>query len=111
MLKSTKSPGSWKKIIKIYEQSNLEKSDFCKKHKLAASQFYYWCNKLRPDLKSQMHVSRSKESAFLPIKTTQKEKSFSIILSNGLKVKFDFLPEPSWIANLISSVGELHDQH
>ena len=38
MLKSTKSPGSWKKIIKIYEQSNLEKSDFCKKHKLAASQ-------------------------------------------------------------------------
>ena len=111
MSKAKRSPSSWEKIIKHYEQSNLGKAEFCNKQNLRPSLFYYWCSKLRPDLKSKINVSRAKESLFLPIKTTKKEKSFSISLRNGIEIKFDSLSDPLWIAKLLKSVGELNDQH
>ena len=109
MINSTKS---WLKIIHSYENSNLGKAEFCKKQNLRPNQFYYWCNKLRPDLKSEQHVATAKGEVFLPIKTSSKtEGSFSIKINNGIEIKFDSPPEPHWIARLLSSVGELNDQH
>ena len=113
MFKVKKSPSSWEKIIQAFEQSNLGKAEFCNKQKLSVSQFYYWCNKLRPDLKSEVHIARAnvRESSFLPIKTTTKNETFSIKVNNGIEIKFDSTPEPIWIAKLINSVGEQNDQH
>ena len=112
MFKVKKSPASWEKIIKVYEQSNLGKAEFCYKQKISAGQFYYWCNKLRPDLKSEQHVTVGKGESFLPVKTSKKyEESFSIKINNGIEIKFASFPEPLWIAQVLSSVGEANDQH
>lgn len=112
MFKVKKSPASWEKIIKIYEQSNLGKAEFCYKQKISAGQFYYWCNKLRPDLKSEQHVTVGKGESFLPIRTSEKkEKQFSIKINNGIEIKFDSPPEPLWIAQLLNSVERLNDKH
>jgi len=106
------SKKSWQKIINSYQQSGLTKADFCKKQNLRPNQFYYWCNKFRPDLKSQQHVANAKNESFLPIKTSSiKEKSFSIKINDGVEIRFDTIPEPIWIAKLLNSVGELNDQH
>jgi len=104
-----KSPAFWQKIIGVYEKSNLSKTEFCKEYNLPISRFYYWCGKLRPNLKSENHVNVSRKSSFLPIKTTSIEKSFCLTLSGGMEVHFDPLPEPTWLAKLIKSLGELHD--
>jgi hypothetical protein len=111
MFKVKKSSTSWEKIIRVYEQSNLGKAEFCHKQKISAGQFYYWCNKLRPDLKSEIHATREKESSFLPIKTIKKEETFTIKINNGFEIKFDSLPEATWIAKLLNSVEKLNDQH
>ena len=112
MFKSKKSSDSWRKIIQTYEQSNLSKSKFCFENKLQVTQFYYWCNKLRPDLKGDVNIDESKHLAFLPVKTSiEKNKSFSVNLKNGLKISFDSTPEASWVANLINSIDNFHDQY
>lgn len=111
MHKSGKSSGCWKKIIKTYAESNLSKSDFCNENKIHKGQFYYWCTKLRPDLKTKPGISKLNSSLFLPVKTNNKEKFFSLTLSNGIKISFDSLPDPSWIANLIISVDNMHVKH
>ena len=113
MHKSGKSPEFWKKIVKTYAESNLSKSDFCYENKIHKGQFYYWCTKLRPDLKAKPGPAtiNSNDSLFLPVKTIQKEKIFSLTLPNGMKISFDSLPDPSWIANLIISVDNMHVKH
>ena len=108
---SKKSAKSWERIISAYDKSNLGKSDFCNENNLKPSIFYYWCNKLRPDLKSPEYTARSSSNPFLPVKTSSKNESFNITLENGLAIKFSSLPEPSWIAKLITSVENLNDQH
>ena len=82
------SEKSWQKIINSYEQSSLSKSDFCKENKIQVNQFYYWCNKLRPDLKSELHVKNSSTScgSFIPIK--QNNKGFTVQI-NGIRLEFD----------------------
>jgi hypothetical protein len=105
------SKKSWTKIINSYQRSGLAKAEFYKKQNLRPNQFYYWCNKLRPDLKSELDSIKAKEALFLPIKTTKKESSFSITINSRLKIEFESLPEPLWIAKLLNSVGELNDQH
>ncbi len=111
MHRAGKSPEFWKKIIKTFAESNLSKADFCNENKLHKGQFYYWCTKLRPDLKAKPGITKSDNTLFLPIKTSQKEKMFSLILPNGMKISFDSLPDPSWIANLIISVDNMHVKH
>lgn len=113
MYKIKQSVKSWEKIILKYEESNLCKSDFCKELKISTEQFYYWCNKLRPDLKSEKHLLSAlpKKSDFLPIKTTIKNEGFSIKINSNMVIKFDELPEPNWMANLINSIGKQYDQY
>ncbi len=111
MHRTGKSSEFWKKMIKTYAESNLSKSDFCNENKIHKGQFYYWCTKLRPDLKAKSGMSKPNHSLFLPVKTSQKEKIFSLTLTNGSKISFDSLPDPSWIANLIISVDNMHVKH
>lgn len=107
MQQSLKSKKSWLKIIESYEQSNLGKAEFCKENKLRVNQFYYWCNKLRPDLKSELHQIRMKGSSFIPIK--QPESNFKFNL-NGVELSFAECPNPSWFAQLLKSMDS-HGQH
>jgi hypothetical protein len=111
MQQTGKSSEFWKRMINVYSESNLSKANFCNENKLHKEQFYYWCNKLRPDLKTLPNTNKSNSSLFLPVKTSQKEKIFSIILTNGMKISFDSLPDPSWIASLIISVDNLYVKH
>jgi len=111
MPRSSRSSKSWNKIIDSYESSGMSKTKFCQSKNIPRPQFLYWCNKLRPNLKSQTHVKRAYSvsgTPFLPvIRTTQAH--FSITLGNGVKVSFDSAPEPKWLAELISSFGSSHD--
>ena len=108
----SKSNNFWKKMISNYEQSNLKKAEFCKQNRLVVSQFYYWCSKLRPDLNIPNNSIRntSENSLFLPVKKDRNEKGFQIIL-NDTKLSFDSLPEPSWLASLLKSMGESNVIH
>lgn len=99
---------SWTSIINSYEQSQLSKSKFCKQNKLRPSQFYYWCNKIRPDLKSELHSQRASKDSFIPIKSS--DAKFCVYL-DGIKLEFEKIPEVIWLAKLFKSVGELNDQH
>ena len=107
--KSLKSLKSWEKIIFAFEKSNLGKSKFCKMNNLNLNHFYYWCNKLRPDLKSKAHISRPNYSLFLPAKTKNNDNSFCITLKKGQNVRFSSLPEPLWMAKFVKSFGNLND--
>jgi hypothetical protein len=110
MYKTIKSTGSWTKVIKAYQKSGLSKSKYCSQNNIKVSQFFYWCNKLYPDLKSIEHSARAKKNDFLPVLSAVKP-SLAIELSNGLKVKFESIPEPIWLSKLLSSIGQINDQY
>ena len=110
MKKSINAAKTWKKIIGLFEKGNLNKVQFCKKNGINLNHFYYWCNKLRPDLKSPIHADKSKNS-FIPITTNTKNESFTITLGDGPTINFSSMPEPSWIASLVLALGCLNDKY
>jgi hypothetical protein len=62
-LKSGEDKVKWQGIIDAWRASGLDKAKFCRKQKIAASAFYYWCRKLGSDIeqkKSLKAKSRSK---------------------------------------------------
>lgn len=113
MYKNQKSPSSWSKIVDDYSSSGLGKAEYCKLNKLNVNQFYYWCAKLRPDLKSLQFSSNTSSSDFVAVKTpvATKQVSFSIKLSTGLEINFDTLPDTTWMANFITTLVSAHEKH
>lgn len=107
MNNSKKSSDSWTKTILAYENSNLTKAEFCNKNNIPTNKFYYWCNKLRPDLKYDINIETSESSSFLPIKSSNfiENQEISIYFNNGTRVKFDKIPSSKWVADLISSMS------
>ena len=101
-----RSPEKWLEIFKVYEKSNLGKAEFCKINDLSTPKFYYWCKKLRPDLKSEQHVERSSKTDFISIKATKANEVFSILIKDHMKIKFDSIPEPIWIAKLFTCIND-----
>lgn len=103
----------WKKVAEKYEHANLSKAEFCKQNKLPLKAFYYWCNKLRPDLKLQNNIAIDvdKNSLFLPVKKENCRKNIDIIFNGSTKLSFNSLPEPAWIANLLKSMDIQNVQH
>jgi hypothetical protein len=62
-LKSGEDKDKWQEIIDAWHASGLDKAEFCRKQKIVASAFYYWCRKLGGDIdrkKSLKAKSRSK---------------------------------------------------
>ena len=113
MFKNQKSPSSWSKIVNDYESSGLGKAEFCKLNKVNVNQFYYWCAKLRPDLKTLQFSNSNSKSDFISIKEpiVSAPASFSMKLSSGLELHFDNLPDTTWVANLISTLASSHEKH
>lgn len=111
MIKTEKSSKFWNKVIEGYESSGLSKAEYCKNQKLPANKFYYWCIKLRPDLKSSPLGNQSSKSEFIPFKATKVESPFTIIFNSGPELKFNSLPDPVWIANLISFAANVDAEY
>ena len=103
----------WKRLIETYSKSGLSKIEFCRRQQINVEKFYYWCNKLRPDLNmanSQSTSSANKESAehlFLPIKRSE-PSNIKIKLQNGVELEFVSAPDSTWMANLIKDLGRNH---
>jgi hypothetical protein len=45
-LNSSEGKEKWQEIVGAWRASGLGKAEFCKKTKIRASAFYYWCRKL-----------------------------------------------------------------
>jgi hypothetical protein len=45
-LKSSEGKEKWQEIVDNWRTSGLGKAEFCKKQKIVASAFYYWCRRL-----------------------------------------------------------------
>lgn len=105
----TKQPSQkqqfWINHIKNHQQSNLTQAEYCKQHNIN--------NKSFSSQKSQLskNIINQTESLFLPLQTAKKNNSFSIKINNGMEIKFDSIPEPIWIAKLLNSIDESHDQY
>ena len=109
MFKIENNQKSWEKIIKAFANSNLSKRDFCNSKDIPKNKFYYWCNKIRPDLKSELHNTRGADSPFLPVKTKKIEKPLSVTINSKINLSFESLPDPAWLASLIINSGTIDD--
>ncbi len=100
----------WGRLVNLYAQSGLSKADFCRQQKISVVRFYYWCNLLRPELKSIPQEStsikdKSNEDLFLPIKTPLKTSNVRIKLQNGIELEFLSTPDSTWMATFICNLG------
>lgn len=88
---------------KKWKQSQLNKTDFCKKEGISLSTFYRWLS-AEKNARAQMQL--------LPLDSTQeapddlsKDVELSILFPNGVWIKLPWTPDPKmleWIKGLLS---------
>jgi len=113
MSRNSRSREQWERIINLYAQSGQTKADFCRQQKISVLRFYYWCNLLRPDVKSFFQESNTvlkkhDEDFFIPIKTPPTTSNVRIKLQNGIELEFLSMPDSTWMATFICNLGCQH---
>lgn len=103
-----RSKQNWEKLIELYQKSGLTRPDFLRSQKISDSQYYYYAKFHRNKIQAQesaMAMPVVHKSNFIPIVS---QKEFKIKINDSIGLTFDSLPEPTWMANLIKSIGDFH---
>jgi transposase-like protein len=74
-LNSGEGKEKWQEIVDAWRASGLGKTEFCRKQKVVASAFYYWCRKLENG--SSRKPPKKKAESKPKRKTMTKEKTAS----------------------------------
>jgi hypothetical protein len=96
---------NWLNFVDLYSKSGMTKADFCRSQKIPAHTFFYY-QKFHGTIKNSF--PRSEQSVaplFVPL--TEK-KEFRIRINNSVSLSFDSVPEASWMASFVKSLGETH---
>ena len=104
MTKRKNSTQFWIDHITSYQQSGLSQTEYCRRMKLNVKSFSARKSML---LKS---ATADDEKGFVKVPLNKKDvlvqKDVVIIrLPNGMELKFDNLPDPSWLSKVIRSMG------
>ena len=96
---------NWLNFNDLYLKSGITKVDFCRSQKIPAHTFFYF-QKYHGTIKnSPSHTNKAVTSIFIPL---SEKKEFRIRINNSVSLSFDSVPEASWMANFVKSLGCSH---
>lgn len=91
-------------LIRQWQSSGQSKSAFCAEHKIKLHSFYYWEQKYRKATAG----STNKVGQFVELQVTTTEEQGSerltICCPNGVCLKFEVLPSPSFLGALLKAM-------
>lgn len=87
----------WQEQIQRQQESGLSIKKYCLKEGLILSKFYHYKKNLKPP---------TAQSDFLSLEE-QSKKSFTMTLTGGSILKFDSLPDPTWLGEVLGSIGHV----
>lgn len=98
------TPGQikWSKHIKEQAKSGMSQSGYCRLNDLNIKTFYSQKVKIS---KLKITEVNNAQSLFLPFQQASNKNEFSIKLNSGVELKFDSLPDPVWISQVISAMN------
>ena len=76
----------WKQHFINCKNSGLSQTQYCKKHGITESKFYYWKKQLGLVKKKSSSESNHKTSKFVPVQT-RPDPGFTIRLNNGISIE------------------------
>ena len=92
----------WSDTLASAKSSGLSLADFARQNHLDAQDLYRWRNKL----KQYQQRTEQVETRFSKVLTTSMSSAPSLsITMGGAQLQFDMLPDPQWLAQLLSSQG------
>ena len=92
---------NWQQLFEQYLKSGFSKAEFCRSQKIPSHTFFYY-----QKLHGEGHQIKSdfKPSTALFIPLTEK-KDFKIKINNSLSLSFESVPDASWMADFVKSLG------
>ncbi len=91
-------------LIRQWQSSGQSKSIFCNEHNIKLHTFYYWEQKYRKETAGS--IKEVGQFVELQINTTEEQGSekLSICCPNGVCLKFEALPSPSFLGALLKAI-------
>jgi hypothetical protein len=92
---------NWQQLFEQYLKSGLSKAEFCRSQKIPSHTFFYYPklhgggNQIKSDLKPSTAL-------FIPL---IEKKNFKIMINNSLSLSFESVPDASWMADFVKSLG------
>ena len=78
----------WKQHFEDCKTSGLSQSEYCKRHNVVESQFYYWKKQLGFTRPQSKVMKIKKPSQFIPVQVSSRYQSGIIIrLQNGVSIE------------------------
>ena len=82
--KTVRSYNEWQEVLRLYHESGLTISSFCKQNHISRSRLYYWLNKENSSIKLDSTKNNMSFARLVTQTTTQDERVSSIKDSNNI---------------------------
>lgn len=91
-------------LIRQWQSSGQSKSAFCGEHNIKLHTFYYWEQKYRKQTAGS--IKEVGQFVELQINTSEEQDSGELTMCcpNGVRLKFEVLPSPSFLGALLKSI-------
>jgi|AntAceMinimDraft_1070359.scaffolds.fasta_scaffold18401_3 hypothetical protein len=90
----------WSSHVQNAEQSNCSMADYARQNNISPQSLYQWRNTLR----KRIQTTVSTETMFTQAMVFPEKMSSELIINVGdARLNFDKLPDPHWLASLLSS--------
>ena len=92
---------NWQQLFEQYLKSGLSKAEFCRSQKIPSHTFFYY-QKLHGGDNQNKSDFKTSTSLFIPLTN---KKDFKIKINNSLALSFETVPDASWMADFVKSLG------
>ncbi len=102
-----RTKAEWKKLVKEYENSGLSQRDFAQSKDILFTTFQSRVWRVRQQSSKKKETGNVVPAKFVevsPLATKSNEKGVRVKV-NGIWLEFSSLPEPCWLAKLISQTS------
>lgn len=88
----------WCRLISEHQKSKESVSDFCKRHQISESSFYYW--------RSKKKVEKSESIKMLPVVNTEVKPVdlVELCITKGMSLRFSPGASPRYVADIIKAL-------
>jgi hypothetical protein len=95
--KLLKNQSFWISHIKAQLSSGLSQAEYCRRENLKSGTF----SSRKAMLKGHSDLCKSSPLIHVPLTPAVPKGSISIKLANGIELKFDTLPDPLWLSEVV----------
>jgi len=93
-----RSPEEWHKLVLEHQKSQEPVAEFCKRHQIHESSFYYW--------RSKQKIEKSESIKMLPVVTPEIKPVdlVELYINKGMSLRFSAGASPRYVADIIKAL-------